>query len=59
LPGRGLPRPGGEHGDLFAIVQIVVPTVLSEREQTLFKELAESSRFNPRGHFEQEVKRAR
>ncbi|HYM47742.1 MAG TPA: DnaJ C-terminal domain-containing protein [Burkholderiaceae bacterium] len=59
LPKRGLPKPGGEHGDLYAMVQIVVPTVLSEREQALFKELAEGSRFNPRGHFEQEVAHGR
>ncbi len=58
LPKRGLPKPSGEHGDLYAIVQIVVPTVLNEREQALFKELAEGSHFNPRGHFEQEIKNA-
>jgi len=59
LPKRGLPKPGAEHGDLYAIVQIVVPTVLGEREQALFKELAESSHFNPRGHFEQSASKAR
>lgn len=53
---RGLPKPGTGAGDLFAIVQIAVPTVLSEREKSLFKELAGSSTFNPRGHFEQEAK---
>jgi curved DNA-binding protein len=47
---RGLPKPGGGEGDLYAIVQIVNPTVLSERERELFKELADSSKFNPRGH---------
>lgn len=55
LAGRGLPKPHGGEGDLFAIVQIVVPTVTSERERALFKELAEASTFNPRGHFEQEA----
>lgn len=55
LAKRGLPKPRGGEGDLFAIVQIVVPTVLSEREQALFKELADGSTFNPRGHLEQEV----
>lgn len=53
---RGLPKPSGGAGDLFAIVQIAVPTVLSERERSLFKELAANSTFNPRGHFEQELK---
>ncbi|MCJ7838563.1 MAG: molecular chaperone DnaJ, partial [Burkholderiales bacterium] len=56
LAKRGLPRPGAGEGDLYAIVQIVVPTVLSERERALFKELADGSTFNPRGHFEQEIR---
>lgn len=55
LAKRGLPKPREGEGDLFAIVQIVVPTVLSERERALFKELADGSTFNPRGHFEQEI----
>jgi curved DNA-binding protein len=55
LAKRGLPKPHEGQGDLFAIVQIVVPTALSERELKLFKELAESSTFNPRGHFKQVV----
>jgi curved DNA-binding protein len=58
LARRGLPKPGAGEGDLFAIVQIVVPTVLSERERALFKELSDGSTFNPRGHFEQEMKNA-
>ncbi len=45
---RGLPKPGGGEGDLFAVVKIVMPPTLSEREQTLFKELADASTFNPR-----------
>ena len=44
-------------GDLFAIVQIVVPTVVDERERSLFRELAEIVEFNPRAHFEQEAAR--
>ena len=51
---RGLPGPGGSTGDLYAVVSIVVPTVISERERTLFKELAAGSTFNPRSHFKQE-----
>ncbi len=47
---RGLPKPpnAAEAGDLFAIVKIVVPPVLTEREKVLFKELADNSTFNPR-----------
>jgi curved DNA-binding protein len=55
LPKRGLPKPAGGEGDLFAIVQIAVPSVVSERERALYKQLAEASTFNPRGHFAQEV----
>lgn len=50
---HGLPLPRGGAGDLYAIVQIAVPTVLDERERALLQQLAESSRFNPRAHFEQ------
>jgi len=32
-----------------------VPTAASERERALFKELAEASTFNPRGHFGEEA----
>lgn len=58
LAKRGLPKPSAEAeaGDLFAIVQITVPSVVSEREQALFKELAGGSTFNPRAHFEQELR---
>ncbi len=55
LAKRGLPKAADGGGDLFAIVQIVVPTVLSEHDRALLKELADSSTFNPRGHFEQEM----
>jgi curved DNA-binding protein len=48
---KGLPKPGGGEGDLYAIVQIVNPTVLDDRERELFQQLANESRFNPRGHF--------
>jgi curved DNA-binding protein len=48
---KGLPKPGGGEGDLYAIVQIVNPTVLNDRERELFGELAKASHFNPRGHF--------
>jgi len=56
LAQRGLPKPKTGVGDLFVIPQIVVPTVTSEHERALFKQLADGSTFNPRGHFEQEAK---
>lgn len=55
LAGRGLPKPREGEGDLFAIVQIVVPTRLSDREKDLLKQLSDGSTFNPRGHFDQET----
>src|SRR5260221_5970298 len=48
---KGLPKPGGGEGDLYAIVQIVDPTVLSERERELYSQLEANSHFDPRGHF--------
>ena len=56
LPRKGLPKPDGEHGDMFAMVQIVVPTVLNETERTLFQKLADMSTFNPRSHLDEKVK---
>jgi curved DNA-binding protein len=51
--GRGLPRPkSSEPGDLYAVLQIVTPSVLSERERELYRQLAQASSFNPRAHFE-------
>ena len=55
LAKRGLPKPHGGEGDLYAIVQIAVPTVTGEHERALYRELAEASTFNPRGHFAQEA----
>jgi curved DNA-binding protein len=51
VTGRGLPKPKTGAGDLFALVQIAVPSVLSEQERILFQSLAGASTFNPRSHF--------
>lgn len=40
LRGRGLPKRGGESGDLHAVVKIVVPKQLSDRERELYEQLA-------------------
>jgi curved DNA-binding protein len=48
LKGEGLPGPNGEKGDLYAVVQIVLPKKLSKEERELFERLAEVSKFNPR-----------
>jgi len=56
LAGRGLPKPRGGAGDLYAIVQIVVPTHPSEHEKELYRKLAEETTFDPRSHFKEVVK---
>ena len=48
LRGRGFPKRGGGGGDLHAIVKIVVPKELSDRERELYEQLAESSSVDPR-----------
>lgn len=48
LRGRGYPRRDGTRGDLYAEIQIVVPTHPSEEERALYEQLATVSRFDPR-----------
>ena len=51
LAGKGLPKPGGGAGDLYALLTIAVPATLTDREKALYEELRETSRFNPRLRF--------
>jgi curved DNA-binding protein len=51
LAGKGLPRPSGGAGDLYAVLNIAVPASLTEREKKLYEELREASRFDPRSRF--------
>jgi len=48
LRGRGLPNPRGKPGDLYAEVQIMVPSTLTDEERQLFERLATVSNFDPR-----------
>jgi curved DNA-binding protein len=50
LRGRGVADASGNHGDLYAIVQIHVPRTLSERAKTLLAELQNEQRESPREH---------
>lgn len=50
ITGKGLPKPGGEQGDFYAIIQIVAPETLTPPEEKLFQELAKISTFDPRAH---------
>lgn len=47
LRGQGMPASGGEHGDLFAHVQIMVPKKLDERQRELYEQLG-ALHFDPR-----------
>ena len=51
LSGKGLVKPGGGHGDLYALAKIVNPKTLDDRERELFQELANHSKFDPRAQF--------
>lgn len=51
LAGKGLPKPGGGAGDLYAMLTIVVPPSLSEPEKKLYEALRDASSFDPRTRF--------
>lgn len=48
LAGRGLPNPKGDPGDLYAVVQIRVPTEPTPEELEAYQALARVSSFDPR-----------
>jgi curved DNA-binding protein len=52
IAGKGLPRRGEGAGDLYGVLQIVMPAEIGERERELYRELSEASAFNPRTHLE-------
>jgi curved DNA-binding protein len=46
--GRGMPLRGGGSGDLYAVLQVRVPTETTEKERSLWQQLARESHFKPR-----------
>jgi curved DNA-binding protein len=50
LGGRGMARPDGTKGDLYAQAQIAVPTVIDEPQRKLYEQLRDASSFDPRAH---------
>lgn len=49
LRGQGMPEPGGgSPGNLMVKVRIVIPETITQKEQEIFKQLAETNRENPR-----------
>jgi curved DNA-binding protein len=47
LRGHGLPKKGGERGDLYTSIQIQVPTVISSEERGHWEALSRISHFQP------------
>ncbi len=47
LRGKGFPKPRGGAGDLYAEIQLVVPSELTTEERELFERLAKVSSFKP------------
>lgn len=51
LRGLGMPEPGGGNpGNLMVKVKVVIPETITQKEQELYKKLAELNRENPRAH---------
>lgn len=48
LRGKGMPNPKGAPGNLYVVLNIMVPRHPSARERELFEKLQETSSFNPR-----------
>ena len=50
LSGRGMPG-DARTGDFYGVIRIVVPDIVSDDEQALYRQLAAVNRFNPRPRF--------
>jgi curved DNA-binding protein len=50
LTGKGMPDVSG-NGDLYVVVQIVLPPQVSDEERALYEQLENLNRFNPRPDF--------
>jgi len=49
IRGHGLPTgEGGQHGDLYVVINIRLPDHITDKERELWKQLSEVSKFNPR-----------
>ena len=51
LKGKGLPNKQGKNGDLYAVINIVVPPVNDSKSKTLWKNLEEETKFDPRAEW--------
>jgi curved DNA-binding protein len=57
LSGRGMTRGAAGAGHLYALVRIEVPSVVDDAHKDLYRQLAETSNFDPRAHFVKEASR--
>ncbi len=48
LAGKGFPNKNGPNGDFYLVANVVVPAEPTEKEKDLYRQLAETSRFDPR-----------
>jgi DnaJ-class molecular chaperone len=48
LKGKGLPSASGGHGDLFLILQIVMPSSITEEDRKLYDQLSRMKHPDPR-----------
>jgi curved DNA-binding protein len=48
LRGQGLPKPGGERGDLYVQMKVIVPRNIDDRSRELFEEFIRRNPLNPR-----------
>jgi len=48
LKGKGLPSAAGGHGDLFFVLQIVIPPTVTELERSLYEQLSTQRHPDPR-----------
>jgi curved DNA-binding protein len=51
LSGKGLPGTDGAAGDLYALLDVVVPGTLTDQEKKLYEALRDASKFDPRTRF--------
>jgi curved DNA-binding protein len=48
LAERGFPKGNGERGDFYVVVQIHLPTQISEEERELYEKLQRVQSYDPR-----------
>ena len=49
LRGQGLPREDGGRGDLYAVLEVGVPSEVGAEENKAWEDLAKMSRWRPKG----------